>query len=71
MELLVVRMCPGARPPALDAVQSSLSVCLLVLLLSVEAAGSEGAVYNGGWQFYTCKRDFLHVLEKTDPYDNA
>ncbi|XP_038555908.1 disintegrin and metalloproteinase domain-containing protein 19-like [Micropterus salmoides] len=39
-------MRPGARPP-LDAVQSTLCLCLVVFLHCVEAAGSEGAVYNG------------------------
>ncbi|XP_034545260.1 disintegrin and metalloproteinase domain-containing protein 19 isoform X2 [Notolabrus celidotus] len=40
-------MYPGARHLPLDAVQSSLCVYLLVVLLSVEATVSEGAVYNG------------------------
>lgn len=40
-------MRPGARPPLLDAVQSSLRMCLLVFLPCVEAAVSESGVYNG------------------------
>ncbi|XP_041652862.1 disintegrin and metalloproteinase domain-containing protein 19 isoform X1 [Cheilinus undulatus] len=39
-------MRPGASPPPLDAAQSSLCVCLLFLLLSVEATVRQGAVYN-------------------------
>lgn len=54
-EPFVVRMRPGARPlppspppPHLDAaLSSSLCLCLLVLLSCVEAAVSEGGVYNG------------------------
>ncbi|XP_076595916.1 disintegrin and metalloproteinase domain-containing protein 19 [Chaetodon auriga] len=40
-------MRPGARPPPLHAVQSSLCLCLIVVLLCVEAAVSGGGVYNG------------------------
>lgn len=45
-------MRPGARPPPppppRDAVQSSLCLCLIVFLhCVVEAAVSEGGVYNG------------------------
>ncbi len=40
-------MRPGARPPPVDAVQSSLCLCLMVSLLCVEAAVAEGGVYNG------------------------
>nr|XP_046262723.1 disintegrin and metalloproteinase domain-containing protein 19 [Scatophagus argus] len=41
-------MRPGARPPPpLDAVRSSLCLCLLVFLPRVEAAVPGGAVYNG------------------------
>ncbi|XP_049898058.1 disintegrin and metalloproteinase domain-containing protein 19 [Epinephelus moara] len=40
-------MRPGARSPPLDAVQSSLCLCLVVFLHCVEAALNEGGVYNG------------------------
>lgn len=42
-------MRPGARPPPVDAVRSSVCLCLLVFCLhSVQAAAvSEGGVYNG------------------------
>lgn len=43
------RMRPGARPARLDAVRSSLCLCLIVILHRVEAAGYEGGVYNGEW----------------------
>ncbi|XP_040904700.1 disintegrin and metalloproteinase domain-containing protein 19 [Toxotes jaculatrix] len=39
-------MRPGARPPPLDAVRSSLCLCLMVFLLSAEAAVSAGGVYD-------------------------
>ncbi|GAA6226342.1 disintegrin and metalloproteinase domain-containing protein 19 [Lates japonicus] len=40
-------MRPGARPPPLDAVRSSLCLRLIVFLLCAEAAVSAGGVYNG------------------------
>ncbi|XP_074530851.1 disintegrin and metalloproteinase domain-containing protein 19 [Halichoeres trimaculatus] len=58
-------MCPGARPPALDAVQSSLCVCLLVVLLSVEATVSEDAVYNGGNK----QGSVRSILEEVQSYE--
>lgn len=43
----VFRMRPGAGPPPLDAVRSSLCLRLIVFLLCAEAAVSAGGVYNG------------------------
>ena len=47
LEPFVCRMLPGARPPPLDAARSSLYLCLIVVLLCVAAAVSEGDVYSG------------------------
>uniref|UniRef100_UPI0037E789AB disintegrin and metalloproteinase domain-containing protein 19 n=1 Tax=Semicossyphus pulcher TaxID=241346 RepID=UPI0037E789AB len=58
-------MRPGARPPPLDAVQSSLCLCLLVLLLCVEATVSKGAVYNGDNQ----QSSLRSILEQVESYE--
>lgn len=46
-------MRPGARPPPLDAVRSSLSLCLLALLHCVQAAGAEAGVDHGESQRFS------------------
>ncbi|KAM7000842.1 disintegrin and metalloproteinase domain-containing protein 19 [Tautogolabrus adspersus] len=57
-------MRPGVRPPPLDAVQSSFCLCLLVLLC-VEATGSEGAVYNGEKK----QASLRSILEQVQSYE--
>ncbi|XP_072252136.1 disintegrin and metalloproteinase domain-containing protein 19 [Leuresthes tenuis] len=58
-------MLPGARPPPLDAARSSLYLCLIVVLLCVAAAVSEGDVYSG------VNRQGLQrsILEHTQSYE--
>lgn len=66
-------MRPGAGR-ALDAVRSSLCLCLVVLLHWTEAAGYEGAVYNGecGLCFWAmATMGFLYIVEQLDEAKNA
>lgn len=67
-------MRPGARPARLDAVRSSLCLCLIVILHRVEAAGYEGGVYNGEWdQFLWAMAEmvFLYISELLGQVCNA